>query len=107
MIVDVEENAEIQMPVEQDAADLWLTRVRLRARRRARWISATSADAQGELTDGLVILHSQVERALQDPAETADAERQFYVSDRDARLLTDQIHLVDTAFLQLPACSLL
>jgi len=69
----------------------WLAEVRLRAARRAAWLRHLwSAQQYGDERQ-MAISHSEVDRALTDPAEAARAERAFYVSDRAAAAASARI----------------
>ena len=69
----------------------WLAEVRLRAYRRALWLRRLWADHSYAGEHLLAISHSEVDRALAPPAETAEAERAFYRSDERAAAASAEI----------------
>jgi AAA+ superfamily predicted ATPase len=70
-----------------------LSRVRLRARRRALWLRQSwSSD---ENATGLAITHTEADRILADPSEIKQAEVSFYESNQQARELSRLIVLAD------------
>ncbi len=71
-----------------------LSRVRLRARRRALWLRQLWSSDDGNAT-GLAITHSEVDRILADPSEIKQAEISFYDSNQQARELSRLIVLAD------------
>jgi hypothetical protein len=74
----------------------WLSEVRLRSRLRAVWLRAWWAT--GEQDDrGLAIGHSEVDRALADPAEAKAREREFRATDSEARRLAAEVDALATA----------
>jgi AAA+ superfamily predicted ATPase len=73
----------------------FLTRVRLRARRRVLWLRRVWAEGLAEPEQGLAIPHSEVDRVLADPREAAEAEDAFYEGDAQARRLTEEIREAD------------
>ncbi|HME37161.1 MAG TPA: ATP-binding protein [Candidatus Sulfotelmatobacter sp.] len=75
------------------AEPVFLRRTRLRAQRRALWLRALwSLDANEK---GFAITHNEVDRILNDPAETAEQEAKFYEENREARELTRLIAEAD------------
>jgi AAA+ superfamily predicted ATPase len=74
----------------------FLTRIRLRSRRRVLWLrSLWAADAAGG--QGLAIPHGEVDRILADPDERARCELAFYDGDAAARALAEPIRAADVA----------
>ncbi len=74
----------------------FLTRIRLRARRRVLWLrSLWAGDATGG--QGLAISHVEVDRVLADPDQLARAELAFYDSDPAVRDLDAPIRAADLA----------
>jgi hypothetical protein len=72
-----------------------LSRVRLRAWRRALWLRRVwSAD---ENATNLAITHHEADRILADPSEIRQAEVSFYESNNQARELSQLIALADFA----------
>jgi len=71
-----------------------LSRVRLRARRRALWLRQLWSSDDGNAT-GLAITHDEVDRILADPAEIKQAEISFYESNQQAQELSRLIVLAD------------
>jgi hypothetical protein len=71
-----------------------LSRVRLRARRRALWLRQLWSSDDGNAS-GLAITHSEVDRILADPAEIKQAEISFYESNQQARELSHLIVIAD------------
>src|SRR5262245_57818483 len=67
----------------------FVTRIRLRARRFARWLRHQWASAPGGA--GLAIAHDEVDRILRSSADTALAERTFYEIDPVALALAGPI----------------
>jgi hypothetical protein len=92
----VEELAETAQAAVHGRYDAFLTRIRLRARRRVMWMSAYWAQAQG--TERLAISPEEVNRILDDPAETAASETAFYQADAVARQLSQEIDAADAEF---------
>jgi len=68
----------------------WLAEVRLRAARRVLWLRHLWAQPGYQDEHLLAISHSEVDRALVPPAETAAAERAFYRSDERASVISAQ-----------------
>jgi len=73
----------------------FLTRVRLRARRRVLWMRALWSGDGSAAETGLAISHAEVDRILRDPAQMAANEPRFHESDPVARHLTEQVHEAD------------
>lgn len=71
----------------------FLTRARLRARRRALWLRRLWSSE--ETPKGVAITPEEVGRVLMDPAERAAAEARFYETDDAARELTESIETAD------------
>jgi AAA+ superfamily predicted ATPase len=69
----------------------WLEEVRLRASRRVTWLRHRWSMHHYEDEHLLSITHSEVDRALHSPTESAEAERAFYRSDERAAALTAAI----------------
>ena len=79
--------------LELDTEPAFLTRVRLRARRRVRWLRHTWATAS-EPGQGLAITHDEVDRALA-PFDATAAERLFRETDEESRHLRVPIVVAD------------
>ena len=69
----------------------WFAEVRLRAARRVLWLRHLWAQPGYQDEHLLAISHSEVDRALVPPAETAAAERAFYRSDERASAISAQL----------------
>jgi AAA+ superfamily predicted ATPase len=83
---------EPDLPVAAIAAEpRWLTEVRLRAMRRVLWLRHLWSQYHYEGEQLLAIGHSEVDRALASPAETVEAERDYYRSDKQAAATSAQI----------------
>ena len=78
----------------------FLARIRLRARRRVLWISALWNQTQG--TERIAISPDEVNRILEDPAQTAASEEAFYEADPRARQLSHEIDACETEFERQP-----
>ena len=78
-------------PAASEAEPRWLAEVRLRASRRVLWLRHLWAQPGYEGEQQLAISHSEVDRALTSPAETADAEQAFYRCDERAAATGAQI----------------
>jgi len=91
-------SALVQPPEPSVASEpAFLARTRLRAQRRALWLHAQwSSDASAK---GIAITHDEVDRTLNDPAETAEREAGFYEQNRETRELTRLIAEADSAAL--------
>ncbi len=74
------------------AEPAFVTRVRLRARRRVRWLRRQWADAGAEPDQGLAISHAEADRLL---GAADGAEEDFYDTDADCRGLAEQIDAAD------------
>ena len=74
----------------------FVTRIRLRARRRVRWLRSVWALDDGAAM-GLAISHGEVDRILRDSDARARDERAFYDGDPDARALAAAIAAADGA----------
>src|SRR2546421_7947984 len=73
----------------------FMTRIRLRARRRILWLNNLWASILTEEVQGLAISHNEVDRILADPEQHASAESAFYEADADARQLSKRIHTIE------------
>src|SRR5262249_49658276 len=76
----------------------FVSRIRLRARRRILWMRRLWTNEPGDSTQGLAISHAEVDRILADRAELLRAEESFYRTDKTASEITDQIDHVDLYF---------
>ncbi|MDO8586994.1 MAG: ATP-binding protein [Armatimonadota bacterium] len=74
---------------------VFLTRIRLRARRRALWLRLLWAEGMAEAEQYMAISHNEVDRVLTDPEALAEAESAFYETDAEARQLGEYIRDVD------------
>lgn len=72
-----------------------MTRVRLRAQRRLLWLQKLWSPQITEGAGGLAITPAEVDQILTDPAERDAAEKSFYLNDREARQISEQIDDVD------------
>lgn len=79
-------------------SEAFLNRIRLRARRRVLWMSASWPE--GQSTERLAISTDEVNRILD--ASSVEAEHAFYQSDAIARQLTQHIHAQDLEFSRHP-----
>lgn len=85
-----------ELPIAITPSDpIFLTRIRLRARRYVLWLEHLWANAPGAL--GLAISHDEVERILANGASMARAELAFYEGNPDARRLASPIQDADAA----------
>lgn len=105
MVVDTNDKSVLAAMAERNAAGAFLTRVRLRAKRRVLWMRSMSNQFQGQSVAGLAISPEDVERILEDPIETAAKEELFYRTDAVAQQLVEQIESTDFEFSQDPAWS--
>jgi AAA+ superfamily predicted ATPase len=74
---------------------VFMSRIRLRARRYVAWLQHLWATAPGAL--GLSISYDEVDRILADPGDVARRELAFYADDPTARELFAAIHNADLA----------
>jgi AAA+ superfamily predicted ATPase len=77
------------------AEPIFLTRVRMRAQRRALWMRTQWAGISQESGQPLAITDTEVDRVLSDPAQLAEGEQAFYESDPAALELTSGIKDMD------------
>lgn len=73
----------------------FVTRVRLRAQRRVRWMRALWEAEPSVPGQGLAISHAEVDRIMTDPAQIAEQEALFYRQDSVADQVGRQIELAD------------
>jgi AAA+ superfamily predicted ATPase len=69
----------------------FLHRLRLAARLRVLWMRMVWASSSGPGAQGLAITDADIDRTLQDPAELAAAEAEFYRTDEAARQLKSEM----------------
>jgi ATPase family associated with various cellular activities (AAA) len=95
---DVTNAADGPVGADGPAEPRWLAEVRLRAARRVLWLRCLWAQPGYQNEHLLAISHSEVDRTVAPPAETARAERAFYQSDEQASAITAQLgdHPADT-----------
>lgn len=73
----------------------FITRIRLRARRRMLWLRHLWENSPAEAEQGLAISHNEVDRILSGTEQDPGAENTFYETDAAARQLNRQIHMLD------------
>jgi hypothetical protein len=74
----------------------FVRRLRLRAKRRVLWMRALWAKGLAGTEQGLAISHAEVDRILDDPVTSAEAEALFYANDEAARELSYEIDAADS-----------
>jgi AAA+ superfamily predicted ATPase len=95
MTVDTQVEDQIHGRDTGPAEPRFVTRVRLRAQRRVRWMRALWEAEQSVPGQGLAISHAEVDRIMADPAQIAEQEALFYRQDPVADELGRQIELAD------------
>lgn len=73
----------------------FITRIRLRARRRMIWLRYLWGKSLADAEQGLAISHSEVDRILSGAEQDAIAESAFYETDATTRQLNRQISAID------------
>src|SRR6516225_9186033 len=94
MTMDMDRTAEHAAAAPGWAEMPFVTRIRLRSRRRVLWMRVLWGDASGT-EQGLGISHAEVDRILSDSARVEDDEILFYESDPAVRRLTEEIRVAD------------
>lgn len=79
----------------RSAEPAFMTRIRLRARRRMIWLRHLWGKNLQDAEQGLAISHGEVDRILIGTERDASAESAFYETDTTVRLLNGQIHAID------------
>lgn len=100
MIAEMDNDAVVVPTAKRSGLETLLARVRLRAQRRVLWIESRAIPAASGSFSGLAISAVDVERILEDPAETAVKEERFYQTDTRARELAERIKEIELEFAQ-------
>ena len=79
----------------RSAEPAFITRIRLRARRRMIWLRHLWGTSLADAEQGLAISHNEVDRILAGTEQDASAESIFYETEATARQLSRQIHAID------------
>jgi hypothetical protein len=79
----------------QEAEPAFLTRIRLRAQRRALWLRRLWASYPAGAGQGQAISDPEIDQILQDPVQGTTAEESFYRGDEHARQLSEAIRSAD------------
>jgi hypothetical protein len=79
----------------RSAEPAFITRIRLRARRRMIWLRHLWGKSLADAEQGLAISHNEVDRILTGTEQDASAESIFYETEATARQLSRQIHAID------------
>jgi hypothetical protein len=100
MLAEIDNDALLKSTAKRSGLDALSARVRLRAQRRVLWMQSQGIRFQPENFAGLAISPVDVERLLEDPAETAAKEESFYRTDVRAGELAEAIREADAKFSQ-------
>ena len=95
MVLETQVEEQLHLRDAERAEPPFVTRVRLRAQRRVRWMRALWEEEQSGSMQGLAISHAEVDRLMTEPAQIAAQETLFYQRDPEACKLASQIEAAD------------